>query len=63
MKAFETPPLAVTDPPDPDSKAVPMKFSVSLAKLPPGEYDCQVTVLSPGNQKGSFWQTPVMLIP
>jgi VWFA-related protein len=62
-KAFETPPLAVTDPPDPKSKAIAMKFSLSLAKLPPGEYTCQVTVLSPGSQKAAYWQAPIMLIP
>ncbi len=61
-KAFETQPLAVTEPPDPQSKAVPLRFSLPLGKLPPGEYICQVTVLSPGGQKASFWQAPVMLI-
>ncbi|MGA2263743.1 MAG: VWA domain-containing protein, partial [Acidobacteriota bacterium] len=61
-KAFETPPLAVTDPPDPQSKAVPLRFSLSLSNLPPGEYNCQVTVISPSGQKASFWQAPVMLI-
>jgi VWFA-related protein len=62
-KAFETAPLAVTQPPDPKSKAVPMRFSLSLGNLPPGEYNCQVTVVSPGGQKAAFWQAPVMLIP
>jgi hypothetical protein len=62
-KAFETPPLAVTDQPDPKSKAVPLRFSLSLSKLPPGEYNCQVTVVSPSGQKAAFWQAPVMLIP
>ena len=62
-KAFETPPLAETAPPAPKSKAVPMRFSVSLAKLPAGEYNCQVTVLSPGSQKAAFWSAPILLIP
>jgi len=61
-KAFETPPLAVTDPPDPDSRAVDLRFSLPLSKLPPGEYSCQVTVVSPSAHKAAFWQTPVMLI-
>ena len=61
-KAFETPPLAVTDPPDPQSKAVPLRFSLPLSKLPPGEYNCQVTVVSPAGQRASYWQAPVMLI-
>jgi len=62
-KAFETAPLAVTEVPDPKSKAVALRFSLSLEKLPPGEYNCQVTVLSPDGQKAAFWQSPVMLIP
>jgi VWFA-related protein len=61
-KAFETPPLPVTDGLDAKSKAVPLRFSIPLAKLPPGEYNCQVTVLDPSGQKAAFWQAPVMLV-
>jgi VWFA-related protein len=63
VKAFETPPLAVTEGMDPKSKAVPLKFSLALSKLTPGEYNCQVTVLDPGSQKAAFWSAPVMLVP
>jgi hypothetical protein len=63
QKEFETAPLQVIDGLDPKSKALPLKFSLSLSKLPPGEYTCQVTVLDPTNQKAAFWQAPVMLIP
>jgi VWFA-related protein len=62
-KAFETTPLQVVDGLDPKSKALPLKFSLSLSKLPAGEYTCQVTVLDPNAQKAAFWQAPVMLIP
>jgi VWFA-related protein len=62
-KAFETTPLQVVEGIDPKSKGVPLKFSLSLAKLPPGEYTCQVTVLDPTSQKAAFWQAQVMLIP
>jgi VWFA-related protein len=61
-KAFETQPLAAADPPDPQSKAVNLRFRLSLSKLPPGEYSCQVTVINPAAQKAAFWQAPVMLI-
>jgi hypothetical protein len=61
-KAFETTPLQVVDGLDPKSKALPIKFSLSLAKLPVGEYSCQVTVLDPMGQKVAFWQAPVMLV-
>jgi len=61
-KAFETTPLQVVDGLDPKSKALPLKFSLSLSKLPAGEYNCQVTVLDPMGQKVAFWQSPVMLV-
>jgi VWFA-related protein len=63
VKAFETPPLPVTDGLDAKSKAVPLRFSIPLAKLPAGGYSCQVTVLDPAGQKAAFWQAPVMLVP
>jgi VWFA-related protein len=62
-KAFETPPLAVTEGMDPKSKALPLRFSLTLNKLPPGRYDCQVTVVDPSGRKAAFWQAPVMLVP
>jgi len=61
-KAFETPPLGVTEALANKLKTVPLKFDLSLSKLPPGKYDCQVTVLDPAGQKAAFWQTPVMLV-
>ncbi len=45
------------------SMAVPLRFSLSLNELPPGEYTCQVSVLDPATRKAAFWQAPVMLIP
>ena len=63
MKVFESSPLAVTEGLDPKSKALPLRFSLSLQQLPPGRYDCQVTVLDPTGQKASFWQAPIVLIP
>src|SRR5579871_217722 len=62
-KAFETPALPVTDGLDAKSKAVPLKFAIALDKLQPGQYDCQVSVVDPTNQKANFWQAPVMLVP
>ena len=62
-KAFETPPLPVTEGLDAKSKAVPMRFAIALDKLQPGQYDCQVSVVDPAGQKAAFWQVPVMLVP
>jgi hypothetical protein len=40
-----------------------LSFNVALKEIPPGQYDCQVTVLDPVGQKGTFWQAPIMLLP
>jgi VWFA-related protein len=61
-KAFETAPVPITDGLDPKTKALPIRFNIGLDKLPVGEYNCQVTVLDPGNQKVAYWQSPVMLV-
>jgi hypothetical protein len=63
VKAFESAPLAVTDGLDPKSKAVPLRFSVSLGNFPTGRYECQVTVLDPTGQKAAFWRAPVVIVP
>jgi VWFA-related protein len=62
-KAFETAPLIVQHDTGTRLRTVPLKFSVALAKLPPGRYNCQVTVLDPTSQKANTWQAPVMLVP
>ena len=62
-RALELPPVAVTDGMDAKSKAVPLRFTVALEKLTPGEYTCQVTVLDPANQKAAFWRSQVMIVP
>ena len=62
-KVFETPPLMVSDSLNNKLKTVPLKFSLSLAKLQLGEYKCQVTVLNPTTQKAAFWDAPIMLVP
>jgi len=62
-KVFETAPLTVSEGLNNKLKTVPLKFNLSLAKLLPGEYNCQVTVLDPTGQKAAFWEAPVMLIP
>ncbi len=50
-KAFETPPLQVTEALNNRLKTMPLKFSLSLAKLPPGHYNCQVTILDPSGSE------------
>lgn len=62
-KVFETPPEEVTDGWKNELRTVPLHFSIPLSQLPPGRYDCQVTVLDPNGDKGTFWQAPIMLLP
>jgi VWFA-related protein len=62
-KVFETQPVPIVDGLNPRSKAVPIRLSIPLASLPPGRYDCQVTVLEPTGQKVAFWQAPIAVIP
>jgi VWFA-related protein len=63
VKAFETAPLPITEGLNPKSKAVPVSFSVPLAKLEPGRYTCQVSVLNPSARKFAVWRSPIVLLP
>jgi VWFA-related protein len=62
-KAFETPPLTVTEALNNRLKTVPLKLRINLTNLAPGRYNCQVTLLDPKSKKAAFWQAPVMLVP
>jgi VWFA-related protein len=61
-KAFETAPIEVTEGMDNKLHTVPLRFSLSLGKLQPGKYDCQVSVVDPNGQKAAFWTAPVMVV-
>jgi hypothetical protein len=63
VKAFETPPLLVTEALNNRLKTMPVKFDLQLSNLVTGEYTCQVTITNPSDQKAAFWQAPVVLIP
>ncbi|MBL8229514.1 MAG: VWA domain-containing protein [Bryobacterales bacterium] len=62
-KALETKPLSTAELTAARLNTVPLRFSVPLEPLDPGEYLCQVTVVDPATKKAAFWQTPVMVIP
>jgi len=63
VKVFETQPLPVVDGLNARSKAVPIRLTVPLDKVPPGRYDCQVVVIEPTGQKVAFWQAPIAIVP
>jgi hypothetical protein len=62
-KVFESQPIVATPIADSRLGMTPLSFSIPLNSLPPGEYDCQVTVVDPTGQKGTFWQAPIKIVP
>jgi hypothetical protein len=40
----------------------PFSFNVNLGTLPPGQYECQVTVLDGKRQRVAFWSGPMQLV-
>jgi VWFA-related protein len=63
VKAFDTAPLEVAEGLNAKTKALPLRFSVPLAKLQPGRYTCQVSIVDPTAQKFAFWRAPVVVLP
>ena len=51
-KVFETPPIQVSTPGSAPSKPMPLRFTVPLADVKPGMYNCQVSVLDPEGPTG-----------
>jgi hypothetical protein len=62
-KVYETQPVEVSPSPNKSLQIAPLNFTVDLGQLPPGKYDCQVSVLDPTGVKGAFWQAPILLVP
>jgi VWFA-related protein len=62
-KAFESQPIEVKSGSNDRLRMTPIQFSIPLADLAPGKYECQVTVLEPTGQKAAFWQAPVIVVP
>ncbi len=60
---FQTKPTLITPTATTELRTMPLAFSLRLGELPPGKYDCQVTVLDPTVQKAVFWRAPIMLVP
>ncbi|MBB6143367.1 VWFA-related protein [Silvibacterium bohemicum] len=62
-KVFETPPTATVPSTASRLGTMPLTFSLGVAGLAAGEYDCQVTVLDPATLKTTFWRAPIVLVP
>jgi VWFA-related protein len=62
-KVYETQSMAVTPAVLTHLGTVPLNFTVDLKGLPPGQYDCQVTVLDPTGAKATFWRSQIAVVP
>jgi VWFA-related protein len=62
-RLFETQPTKTTEARNNSVKTMPLKLEFNVAALPPGKYDCQLTVLDPGEQKAAFWRAPIAIVP
>ena len=51
-KVYETPPMSMDGPMDARSKAIPMRFSLPIGKLEPGEYRVSGHGARPGHAEG-----------
>lgn len=61
-KVYETPFIQANTPGTQNSKPMSMRFTIPLAKLKNGMYNCQVSVLDPEGQRASFWEAPIEII-
>jgi hypothetical protein len=62
-KTFETQPMEMTSGLANRLQTLPFSFSIPLGQVPPGEYDCQISVLDPTGKKAAFWQAQVKVVP
>ena len=62
-KVFETHPMQVDSALTNSLRTMPVRFTIGLNPLPPGDYECQVTLLNPAGGKSSFWQAPITVVP
>jgi hypothetical protein len=58
-RVFETEPAGITVAANTSSRAVPVRLSVPLSGLEPGDYECQVTVLDPTGSRATFWRARI----
>jgi VWFA-related protein len=62
-RVVQTPLLNVHQGREGRAGAVPIAFHVPLARLAPGEYVCQVSVLDPAKTAVAFWRGKMMVVP
>jgi len=62
-KIYETQLTAITPATLTHLGTVPINFTIGLQSLPPGQYDCQVTILDPATTKATFWRSQIAVVP
>jgi hypothetical protein len=63
VKAFETDPVKLDHTLAARPNVMPIEFQVPLAKLTPGQYICQVSVVDQTGKKFAFPRAPMVLLP
>ncbi len=61
-KALETPPMAVRPVVSGTLDIRSFSFHFGINGIPPGEYNCQITVLDPTTSKTTFWRAPIVIV-
>jgi VWFA-related protein len=61
-KIMQMPAVVASALPGTSLGVVPLQFSISLAKLTPGRYECEVSVLDPAGQRAAFWVGSLLLV-
>jgi hypothetical protein len=61
-KVYETQPVEVANGGTNELRTMPLQVKVPLQEVPPGEYDCQVSVLDQAGGKTAFWRAPIVLM-
>lgn len=62
-KVAESKPIQVTSTSTGKLRPASLNFSLPLASLDSGSYDCQVTILDPDAEKATFWRSGIVVIP
>lgn len=62
-KAFESAPVRVTTPKSGRQNTLAFEFQMPLANIPPGRYNCQVSVIDEQARKFGFARSPLVVMP
>lgn len=61
-KVYETPPVEIAKGEGNELRTMPLQVRVPSQQMPPGEYDCQVSVLDQSGGKTAFWRAPIVVV-